>query len=84
MTTDILDSFVPGRPKVPIVSRNIYNSGRYIVCLTRAGLTVQSHRTGVGVNLPPSHPQFQDYVEAFDTAIDADESNALCRALLSA
>ena len=83
MTTDILDSFVPERPKMPVVSRNIYNSSRYVVCLTRAGLIVQSHRTGVGVNLPITHPQFQDYVDAFDTAIDADESNALCRALLS-
>ena len=82
MTTDTLNSFVPERPKMPIVSRTIYNSGRYVVCLTRAGLTVQSHRTGTGVNLPPSHPQFQNYVDAFDTVIDSAESNALCRALL--
>lgn len=80
---DPLDLLVPGRPRMPRVSRELHNSGRYSACLVSCGLVVQSHRTGTGRLLPDSHPQFADYLEAFDTAIDADESDALCRALIN-
>jgi hypothetical protein len=45
---------------------------------------VQSTRKAGGVRLPPEHPQYGEFVEAFETAIDADEADALCRALLTA
>lgn len=48
----------------------------------RAGLIVQSTRKSGGVNMRPDHPQYADYIAAFETAIDSDEADALCRALL--
>ena len=30
-----------------------------------------------------THPQFAEYLEAFRTAIDSQEADALCKALLS-
>lgn len=62
-------------------SRIVFEGHGYTVCLTRAGLSVQ--RGDKGKVMPPTHPQFNDYVEAFDTAMDAQESRDLCRALLS-
>jgi hypothetical protein len=50
----------------------------------RAGLMVQSTRKAGGVQLRPDHPQYADYVDALRTAIDNDEADALCRALLTA
>jgi len=47
-----------------------------------AGLIVQSTRKAGGVRLAPEHPQYADYVAAFETAIDTHEADALCRALL--
>lgn len=64
-----------------IKSRIIFQGHGYVVCLTRAGLSVQ--RGGKGKLLPPTHPQFSAYVEAFDTALDAQESADLCRGLLN-
>ena len=59
-------------------------SGRYVADLhPRAGLIVQSTRKAGGVCMRPDHPQFKDYVEAFETAIDTQEADALCRALLN-
>ena len=77
----ILD--IPPRPKMPIVSREIFNSSRYCVTLTRAGLIVQNHRTGTGKRMEQSHKQYDTWLEAFDSAIDAEESEALARAFLS-
>lgn len=62
-------------------SRVIFQGHGYVVCLTRAGLSVK--RGDKGKVLPPTHAQYNDYVEAFDTALDADESVALCRALMN-
>ncbi len=47
-----------------------------------AGLVVQSTRTGKGVVMQPDHPQYTAYLEAFADPMDADENDALCRALL--
>jgi hypothetical protein len=33
--------------------------------------------------MKPDHVQYDAYVEAISTVIDADEADALCRALLS-
>lgn len=78
MKTDLF----PPRPKMPSVSRELFNSSRYSACITKAGLIVQSHRTGTGRLLATTHPQYADYVDAIETAIDTDEANALCRALI--
>jgi len=48
-----------------------------------AGLIVQSTRKAGGARLALGHPQYADYVDAFETAIDAFEGDALCRALLN-
>jgi len=64
--------------------QTIHQSPRYLACLhERAGLIVQSTRRTGGVNLRPDHPQFADYVEAIQTAIDGSEADDLCRALLA-
>ncbi len=63
-------------------SRVIHNSGRYVASVIRAGLVVQSHQRGTGKLLPANHPQYADYVEAIETAIDAKEADALCAALI--
>ena len=49
----------------------------------RAGLIIQSTRKVGGVRLAPEHPQYTDWLDAFETAIDAHEADALCRALLN-
>ena len=49
----------------------------------KAGLIIQSTRKPGGIQLRPDHPQFAEYVDAIETAIDAAEADALCRALLS-
>jgi hypothetical protein len=56
----------------------------YVACLHPvAGLIVHSARKPGGVQMRPNHPQFAEYVDAFETAIDATEADALCRALLN-
>ena len=77
-----LDALIPTRPAMPVVSRELFNSSRFVACVTRAGLIVQSHQTGTGRLMPASHPQYAGYVEAIEGAIDAHEGNALCRALM--
>ena len=77
-----LDALIPARPAMPIVSRELFNSARYVACITRAGLIVQSHQSGTGRVMAASHPQYADYVEAIEHAIDAKEGDALCRALM--
>ena len=49
----------------------------------RAGLIIQSTRKAGGIRMPPEHPQYADWVDAFETAIDKVEADALCRALLN-
>lgn len=63
-------------------SRVIHNSGRYVASVIKAGLVVQSHRTGTGFMLPVSHQQYADYVSAIESALDAREADALCSALM--
>ena len=48
-----------------------------------SGIIVQSTRKTGGVNMKPDHPQFAEYLDAFRTAIDSDEADALCKALLN-
>jgi hypothetical protein len=58
-------------------------SRHYIACLhPKAGLILQSVRTNKGVVMRPDHPQFNEYVEAFEMIIDEHDADALCRALI--
>lgn len=79
---NILDD-IPQRSTRFNKGREIFNSGKYFASVHSFGLVVQSHRTGTGNMMPTSHPQYADYVEAIETAIDATEANALCRAVLN-
>lgn len=49
----------------------------------KAGLIVQSTRKEGGAVMKPDHPQFTDYVESFENAIDTHEADSLCKALLA-
>jgi hypothetical protein len=63
----------------------IHQSAHYAAhLLNSSGLIVESTRKAGGVQLRPDHPQYADYVDALRTAIDTDEADALCRALLTA
>jgi hypothetical protein len=62
----------------------LHTSANYSAHLANsAGLIIESTRKRGGVNMRPDHPQFAEYLEAFRTAIDSDEADALCKALLS-
>lgn len=62
----------------------IHQSANYAVyLLNSSGLIVESTRKSGGVQLRPDHPQYADYVDAFRTAIDTSEADALCRVLLN-
>ena len=64
--------------------RTLHTSSHYTAYQhPKAGLIVQSVRKTGGGRLPPDHPQYADYVEAFATLIDESEGDALCRALLN-
>lgn len=64
--------------------QTLHTSSHYTAHLhPRAGLIVQSTRKNGGVNMRPDHPQFREYVDALQTAIDAAEADALCRALIN-
>jgi hypothetical protein len=64
--------------------KTFQTTANYIACLhSRAGLIVQSSRTKKGVQMRPDHPQFEDYVNAFEGVIDTHEADSLCKALLA-
>lgn len=59
-------------------------SGNYSACMHPiAGLIIQSTRKAGGVRVAPDHPKYAEWVDAFETAIDSSEADALCRALLN-
>lgn len=62
----------------------LHKSAHYAAhLLNNSGLVIESTRKTGGVQLRPDHPQYREYVDAFRTAIDAAEADALCRALLN-
>jgi hypothetical protein len=62
----------------------LHKSAHYAAhLLNNSGLVIESTRKSGGVQLRPDHPQYSEYVDAFRTAIDAAEADALCRALLN-
>ena len=60
----------------------IHKSSHYAAHLSTSGLIVESTHKSGGKLLRFDHIQFNEYVDALRTAIDNDESDALCRALL--
>lgn len=62
-------------------SRVIPDCGKYQVCITSVGLTVQLGRKGI--RLAPDHPQYHDWVEFFDSAVDSQERVQYAEFLLS-
>jgi hypothetical protein len=79
----ITDTIAPPRPKMPTMSRILFQSPAYVVCFTRAGLTVQRHSTGTGANMSPHHPQYNQWIHAWDDLVDTAEGVALCRYFMS-
>lgn len=62
----------------------LHTSSNYSAYLANsAGIIIESNRKAGGVNMKPDHPQFSDYLEAFRSAIDLNEADLLCKALLS-
>lgn len=66
------------------MSAILFENRHYVVCLTRAGLTVQNKYTETGRRLKQTHAQYADYVQAFRESISEDESAALAGALFHA
>ena len=64
--------------------KTLHTSNKYAAYVhPKAGLIVQSTRKPGGVQMRPDHPQYTAYVEAIETAIDAAEADALCKALIA-
>ena len=61
----------------------IHQSQYYAAYLSTSGLIIQSTRKNGGALLRHDHAQFGEYVDALRTAIDNDEGDALCKALLN-
>ena len=62
----------------------LHQSAHYAAhLLNNSGLVIESTRKAGGVQLRTDHPQYAEYVDAFRTAIDDSEADALCRALLN-
>ena len=74
---------IPERSTRFTKGRQIFISTAYVASVHHFGLVVQSHRTGTGKMLPVSHPQFSEYAEAIETAMDSTEADTLCRSLLA-
>lgn len=64
------------------MSRILFEDGFYVACETKAGLTVQSKRSGKGTAYKQDHPQYAEYVGSFATAMDAKENHDFCRFLM--
>lgn len=62
-------------------SRVVFENQHYVVCLTSAGLSVQSKRKGDGKLIPTDHEKFNEWLQAFGESIDAQESNLLAKAV---
>lgn len=62
----------------------LHESANYAAyLLNNSGLIIESTRKAGGVQLRANHPQYAEYVDAFRTAIDTHEADALCRALIN-
>ena len=68
-----------------IKSRVLFENAHYVACLVCNGnmLTVQHQRSGCGVSMVATHPQFADYVDGLGDNCHRAEQAALCKALLA-
>lgn len=64
-------------------SRVVYKGAHYTACITRAGFSVQSNRTGKGICLSLDNPQCEEWLNAFETAINDDERHFMAKAILN-
>lgn len=62
-------------------SKVLFENQHYIVCQTKAGLSVQNKHKGNGKLIPTDHKDFTEWVDSFIVAIDAQESNSLAKAI---
>jgi hypothetical protein len=67
--------------KLMHTSKVIFNNQYYVVCLTQAGILVQSKRKGDGKLLSVNALDFLTWLVAFEEAIDVYESHALAKAI---
>lgn len=64
-------------------SRVLYQDGNYVVCITGAGLSVESKRSGKGKLLRPTSMGYTDWVESFKTTFDKSDIHSLIKAFLN-
>lgn len=62
-------------------SRILLDAKGYVVCVTRAGLTIQNKRTGKGRLIVDSDPAYAEWVDAIATAMDDQEAADLAAAI---
>ena len=65
-----------------MLSKVLFESHKYVVCITRAGLSVQDKQSNTGRLLPPTGRDFATWLVAFKEAIDKDESRNFCKGFL--
>ena len=63
-----------------MLSKVVFESHGYSVCLTKAGLSVQFRDRGKV--MPHTHSQFREWLDAFNNPMDTGESLVLCREFL--
>ena len=61
-------------------SKVIFQDNLYVVCVTKAGLSIQNKRTNKGKLIPANSPAFGEWLYAFENSLDDTESRDLCRA----
>ena len=68
-----------------IKSKVLFENAHYVACLVCNGdmLTVQHKRSGRGVSMVATHPQFADYLDELGDNYPRAGRAALCKALLS-
>jgi hypothetical protein len=64
-----------------IAQGRIYHAA--LIAGPHGGLVVERKGRRGGAMLPTAHPQYAEYVAAIRTAVDADEIDALCRAIVN-
>ena len=63
------------------MNKVLFEDAYYVVSLLKCGIVVQSKRGDKGRCLPPTHPQYQGYLDGFEGNGYRDEKQALARSL---
>lgn len=64
-----------------MTSKVIFENQHYVVCVTKAGLSVQNKKKGTGKLLLRGTQAFLEWLLAFENADNSSESNELARAI---